>query len=155
VIGVILGAALSSSSSPGQARSSATTGSAGLPAGGPPAPPDTVCGSSGHGGGTGTPGLCMVGQSLGSARLAWVVQGRGLPPRTPVTVRLTWIPPPQDPPQTVVRTAKAKPVTGPDGTLRLNIGQLFPDALRLGLFEVRVTWPGGGPATTTFIVIPG
>jgi hypothetical protein len=149
VVGVILGAALSGSSAPSQTRSS-PTGSA-LPAGGPPAPPDTVCGSSGQG----TQGLCMVGQSLGSARLAWVVRGHGLPPRTPVTVQLTWIPPPQDPPQTVVRTAKARPVTGADGTVRLNIGQLFPGALKLGLFGVKVTWSGGGPASTTFIVIPG
>jgi serine/threonine protein kinase len=151
VVGVILGAALSSSSSPNQ---SATFTPTALPPGGPPSPPDTVCGSSGRGG-TGAPGLCMVGQSLGSARLAWVVQGHGLPPRTPVTVRLTWAAPPQDPPQTVTRTARAKPVTGPDGTLRLNIGQLFPGALRLGMFDVRVSWPGGGPATTSFIVIPG
>jgi hypothetical protein len=39
--------------------------------------------------------------------------------------------------------------------VRLNIGHLFPEALRLGLFSVKVTWPGGGPATTTFIVVPG
>jgi len=97
----------------------------------------------------------MVGQSLGSARLAWVVQGRGLPSRTPVTVRLTWIAPPQEPQQTVERSARAKPVTGPDGTLRLDIGRLFPGALRLGLFQVKVTWPGGSPVTTNFIVIPG
>jgi serine/threonine protein kinase len=154
VVGVILGAALNSSSSQNQPRSSATTGSAGLPPGGPPPAPDTVCGSSGRGG-QGTPGLCMMSQSLGSARLAWVAQGHGLPPRTPVTVQLTWTPPPQDPPQTVVRTAKAKPVTGPDGAVRLDIGQLFPGALRLGLFGVKVTWSGGSPATTSFIVIPG
>ena len=97
----------------------------------------------------------MVGQSLGSARQAWIVQGHGLPPRTPVTVQLTWTPPPQDPPQTVVRTARVKPVTGPDGIVRLNIGRLFPDALRLGLFGVKVTWAGGHQASTTFIVIPG
>jgi hypothetical protein len=54
-----------------------------------------------------------------------------------------------------VRTAKAKPVTGPDGAVRLDIGQLFPGALRLGLFGVKVTWSGGSPATTSFIVIPG
>jgi serine/threonine protein kinase len=151
VVGVILGTALSSSSSPNQLRSPGTTATVTLPPGGPPQAPDTVCGSSGHG----TPGLCMVGQSLGSARLAWVVQGHGLPPRTPVTVQLTWVPPPQDPPQTVVRTAKARPVTGSDGSVRLSIGQLFPGALKLGLFGVKVTWPGGGPATTTFIVVPG
>ncbi len=154
VVGVVLGAALSSSSSP-EPRSSGTTSPTVIPPGGPPAAPGTVCGSSGHGGGNGAPGLCMVGQSLGSARQAWVVQGRAFPPRTPVTVRLTWTSPPQGAPQTVTRTARATPVTGPDGTLRLDIGHLFPGALKLGAFDVKVTWSGDSSASTSFIVIPG
>jgi hypothetical protein len=58
------------------------------------------------------------------------------------------------PAQTFERTARLKPVTGPDGTLRLNIGQLFPAALQLGVFQVQVTGSGGREATTSFIVVP-
>jgi serine/threonine protein kinase len=150
VVGVILGAALSSSSAPNQPRSS---GSGGLPPGGPPPAPPTVCGSSGHAGGG--PDLCMVSQSLGTVGTAWVVQGSGFAPRTPVTVTLSWTSPPQVVPvQTAVRTARVKPVTGQDGSFRLNVSQLFPAALRLGVFGVQVTGSGGRKATTSFIVIP-
>ncbi len=84
-----------------------------------------------------------------------MVRGSGFAPRTPVTVTLSWNSPPQIvPAQTFVRTARVKPVTGPDGTLRLNIGQLFPGALQLGQFDVQVNGSGGSQATTTFIVIP-
>jgi serine/threonine protein kinase len=150
VVGVILGAALSSSSTPNPQQSS---GSVGLPLGGPPAAPKTVCGSSGQAGGG--PALCMVSQSRGTVDTAWVVKVSGFAPRTPVTVTLSWNSPPQVvPPQTFVRTARVKPVTGQDGALRLNINRLFPAALRLGLFYVQVTGSGGSQATTTFIVIP-
>ncbi len=150
VVGVILGAALSSSSSPNPARSSGSAG--GLPPG-PPLPPKTVCGSSGHAGGG--PNVCMVGQSLGTTSTAWLVDATGFAPRTPVTVTLRFSSPPTTVPvQTFTRTARVKPVTGPDGTVRLDINQLFPGALQLGMFDVQVNGPGGREATTTFIVLP-
>jgi hypothetical protein len=147
VVGVILGSALSSSSTPG-------TGSAsqpGLPV--PPQAPDTVCGAPGQA--AGGPAACMVKQSLGTAETAWVVRASGFAPRTPVTVTVTFNSPPQiRPAQRFTRMATVKPVTGQDGTVSLHISQLFPGALPLGLFDVRVTGPGGHGATTRFIVIP-
>ena len=137
VIGVILGSALSSSSSP-------TTPLV------PPSAPHTVCGSPGVA--TGPSGACMVRQSLGPADAAWVVRANGFEPGQPVTVTLTFAPPPQaGPPQQVTRTVRVTPSAG---TFQLNINQLFPDAVQLGKFDVRVTGPGGREATTEFIVIP-
>jgi Protein kinase domain len=151
VVGVVLGAALSSSSSP-NSGSSRTSTSAGLPPI-PPVPPNTVCGTpASH---TRPPALCMQNQSIGSVGAPWIVQGRGFAPGTSVTVSLTWNSPPQDAPnKTFDRVATVKPVVAPDGTLRLNISQLFPDSLQLGRFMVEVTGSGGSRALTNFIVIP-
>ena len=153
VVGVILGAALSSSSSPGSgSNQKQATGAVPVPPA-PPVAPDTVCGVSAAK--TRGPALCMLNMSMGTADAAWIVQGRGFAPRTPVTVSLTYISPPQVVPnQTVHRTARVHPVVAADGTLRVNIGQLFPGSLRLGQFNVHVTEPGGSSAVTTFIVIP-
>jgi len=145
VVGVILGSALSSSSSP-----SPLSGQGGPPAGPPPAP-KTVCGSSGHAGGG--PDACMVKQSQGTTGTAWLVQASGFEAGQPVTVSLGFNSPPQIvPAQTFTRTVR---VTPSNGTFPLNINQLFPGALRLGLFNVQITGPGGRKATTTFMVIPG
>ena len=66
---------------------------------------------------------------------------------------LTWNSPPQlAPNQTVHHTAKVKPVVAADGTLRLNINQLFPGSLRLGQFIVEVSGPDGRGASTVFLV---
>jgi serine/threonine protein kinase len=147
VVGVILGSALSSSSTPNPASNSGPPG--GLP-GGPP-PPKTVCGSSGHVGGG--PDACMVKQSQGTTGTAWVVQASGFESGQPVTVSLGFNSPPQIvPAQTFTRTVRITPSAG---TFRLNINQLFPRTLRLGLFSVQVTAPGGREARTTFMVIPG
>jgi serine/threonine protein kinase len=152
VVGVILGAALSSSSSPGPTSPKQTSGSLPLPPA-PPVAPDTVCGTSAAN--TRPPALCMLNQSKGTANAAWVVQGRGFAPGTSVTVSLTWNSPPQLVPNaTFHRTAPVKPAVAPDGTLRLNINKLFPGALRLGQFIVEVFGSGGSNATTVFIVIP-
>jgi len=152
VVGVILGAALSSSSTPNPVRGSGLP-AGGVPPGGPPAPPKTVCGQSGHAGSG--PYLCMTTQSLGTVDTTWLVQASGFAPGTPVTVMLSFNSPPQVvPAQTFDRTARLRPVTGPDGTLRLNVGQLFPAALQLGVFQVQVTGSGGREATTSFIVVP-
>ena len=140
VIGVILGSALSSSSSPNTVQ---------VPPG-PPRPPKTVCGSSGHVGGG--PDACMVQQSLGPASAAWIVRASGFEPGKPVTVTLTFTSPPQvGPSQRFTRTARVTPSAG---TFRLDINQLFPGVLQLGLFDVQVTGSGGREATTEFVVIP-
>jgi serine/threonine protein kinase len=146
VIGVILGSALSSSSSPGTAQ---------VPPA-PPSAPDTVCGAPGQAAGasgaSGASGACMVRQSLGPADAAWVVRARGFEPGKPVTVTLTFAPPPlATSAQKFTRTVHVTPSAG---TFELNINQLFPSALQLGMFDVQVTGPGGREATTQFIVIP-
>ena len=97
----------------------------------------------------------MLNQSEGSAGAAWVVQGRGFAPGTLVAVSLTWDSPPQQGPlATFHRTATLKPVVAANGTLRLNISQVFPGSLKLGRFMVEVTGPDGSGAHTIFIVIP-
>ena len=152
VVGVILGAALSSSSSPNPSASN----SAQLPppVGGLPPAPATVCGRSGQVGGALT--VCMVDTSQGPGDAAWVVQGSGFAPRTPVKVRLLWNSPPQVvPAQTSDQTAHLKLVTAPDGSVRLIIHQLFPGTLQLGLYQVYVTGSNGRMTSTTFMVTPG
>ena len=152
VVGVILGAALSSSSFPNSTPRQ-TSSSGPLPVGGPPQAPDTVCGTSATN--TRGPALCILNQSEGSADAAWIVQARGFAPRTSVKVSLTWnAPPQQDPNATFHHTARVEPVVTPGGTLRLDIGQLFPDSLQLGRFAVEVTGSDGSKAVTTFIVVP-
>jgi serine/threonine protein kinase len=144
VVGVILGSALSSSSSPN------TVSGQGEPPGPPPAP-KTVCGSSGHAGGG--PDACMVKQSQGTTGTAWAVQASGFESGQPVAVSLSFNSPPQIvPAQTFTRTVRITPSAG---TFQLNINKLFPSALRLGLFNVQVTGSGGREASTTFMVIPG
>jgi len=149
VVGVILGSALSGSSTTG--TPSGQSGQAGPPPAVPPPAPKTVCGSSGHAGGG--PDACMVMRSQGTTGTAWVVQASGFESGQPVTVSLGFNSPPQIvPAQTFTRTVRITPSAG---TFRLNINQLFPGALRLGLFNVQVTAPGGREATTTFMVLPG
>jgi hypothetical protein len=141
VVGVILGSALSSSSTPSNS---------GLPPGGPPPAPKTVCGSSGQA--AGGPGTCMVRQSRGTRADAWIVQASGFEPGQPVTVALSFNSPPQVvPAQRFTRTIRVTPSAG---TFRLDIKRLFPGAVQLGLFDVRVTGSGSREATTSFIVIP-
>jgi hypothetical protein len=95
----------------------------------------------------------MVKQSQGTTGTAWLVQASGLESGQPVTVALSFNSPPQIvPAQTFTRTVRVTPSAG---TFRLNINQLFPGALRLGLFSVQVTGAGGREAITTFMVIPG
>jgi len=147
VVGVIIGASLSSSSSPSPGRTAPSQPLA------PPVAPQTVCGASG--GSASRPALCMVGQSLGTAGMPWVVRGRGFAPGTPVTVSLTWESPPQiEANGTWRHTAPGKLAVASDGTLRLDIGRLFPGQLRLGRFTVNVTGADGAKASTQFIVIP-
>ncbi len=150
VVGVFLGAALSSSSVPNGAGPKQPSGA--LPP--PPVAPDTVCGTSaGHASG---PFLCMLHQSIGTAGAAWLVRGSGFAPGTSVTVSLTWNSPPDlTPNQTFHRTAQVKPVVAPDGTVRLDINNLFPGSLRLGQFLVKATGPGGSGGTEFIVIPPG
>ncbi len=146
VIGVILGSALSSSSTPAP-----VTSTSGLPPPPPPpAAPLTVCTSSDQA--ASGPDACMVGRSRDIADAAWAVRVSGFPPGEPVTVALTFNSPPQVvPARTFTRTVRVTPSAG---TFQLDISKLFPNALQLGAFEVRVTGPGGRQAHTTFIVVP-
>jgi hypothetical protein len=138
VVGVILGSELSNTPSTVQ------------PPLVPPQAPKTVCGSSGQPGGG--PGACMVRQSRGPADAAWVVRASGFEPGKPVTVTLRFNPPPQAP--SAQKFTKTVHVTPSAGTFQLNINQLFPGALDLGLFDVQLNGPGGREAATSFIVIP-
>jgi serine/threonine protein kinase len=141
VVGVILGAALSSSSSPSPVP---PLGS------GPPPPPKTVCGASGHVGSG--PYLCMMNQSQGTADTAWVVQGSGFTPRTALTVTVSELDPRNN---TIFDVTSAdKPVTGPDGTFTVPVRQLYSGSLPLGVVTVSVAVTGGHPASTQFMVIP-
>ena len=73
-------------------------------------------------------------------------------PVKPVTVALRFDSPPQvAPARTFTRSVRLTPSAG---TFQLDINKLFPGALQLGAFGVRVTGPGGRVATTTFIVVP-
>jgi hypothetical protein len=144
VVGVILGAALSSSSTPTPKQAS---GPGQLPP--IPPPPKTVCGSSGRA--AGGPGVCMVGHSQGYASTAFVVQGSGFAPRTSLKVHVSEIDPNDK--QIFSVTSPDMPVTGPDGTFRVPVRQLYSGSLELGLVTVDVTGPDG-TATTQFMILP-
>ena len=76
-----------------------------------------------------------------------MVRASGFEPGKPVTVALSFTSPPQvTPAQNFTHTVHVTPSAG---TFQLNINQLFPGALQLGLFGVEVTGPGGREATTS------
>ena len=134
--GVILGASLSSSGSP--------------PVGGPgqpPPPPQTVCGSQD----VASHMLCM-NQSQGDPNTTFVVEGQDFPPGQPVTVSLSELDPQNQP--LIDVTSTFKPVTAANGTFKVRVSQLYSGSLKLGLFTVRVTAPGGIQAQTEFMVLP-
>ena len=136
--GVILGASLSSSGSP--------PGSALPPI--PPAP-HTVCGTFQAGPG---PGLCMVKQSRGVADTAFAVQGNQFTPGSSVTFTVSEAGPDET---TLFTTTSPLHMTArPDGTFQVAFSQLYPHPLALGLVTVTASEPGGGHASTEFMVIP-
>jgi hypothetical protein len=94
----------------------------------------------------------MVQRSQGTVGDAWVVRASGFEPGQPVTVALSFNPPP--PVVSAQKFTRTIHVTPSAGTFQLNIKQLFPGAVQLGLFDVKVTGPGDREATTTFMVIP-
>jgi hypothetical protein len=136
VTGVILGASLSSSGSPPVSGP-----------GQPPPPPQTVCGSQD----VASHMLCM-NQSQGDPNATFVVEGQNFPPGQPVTVSLSEIDPQN---QTLIDvTSTFKPVTAANGTFKVRVSQLYSGSLKLGLFTVRATAPGGIQAQTQFMVLP-
>jgi len=141
--GVILGASLSSSGSPG-------TGVA--PPGPLPPPPATVCGPPGqvsHG-----PALCMMNRSQGDASTAFTVRGSGFAPGEPVTFMLTEIGPPPAQKKLLSITSPFHLRADPNGTFKATVSQLYSGALQLGLFTVNAAGSGGYQAQTEFMVIP-
>jgi serine/threonine protein kinase len=149
VVGVILGAALSSSSTPTPVASKGSQVNPAPPPT-PPPPPDTECAEVTASKG---PALCME-RSYGDPNYTFSVQGSGFTPQASVAVALIWFSPPQEGTQTFRRVSAIKPVVASDGAFRFTVSRLFPDALRLGQFEVVVTAPGGKKVSTDFIVLP-
>jgi serine/threonine protein kinase len=133
VAGVILGASLTSSSSQNN---------------GPPAPPRTACDSVAKGGVT---FVCMD-KNRGYAGTAFVVEGGGFAPRTPLTVKVSEVDPQNT--QLFTETSPDRPVTGSDGTFKVAFARLYQGTLQLGLVTVTVTGPGGEGFDTQFMVIP-
>jgi serine/threonine protein kinase len=133
--GVILGAALSSSGSPGPP--------------GVPAAPQTVCGTFQAAPG---PGLCMVKQSQGTPGTAFTVQGNDFTPGSSVRFTVSEVDPGG---KNLFSTASPQTVTvGRDGTFRVAVSQLYSKPLSGGLVTVTAAGPGGVPASTQFMVIP-
>jgi serine/threonine protein kinase len=133
VAGVILGASLTSSSSQ-------VTG--------PPPPPKTACESVAR---TGVTYVCMD-RNRGYPDTAFVVEGGGFAPRTPLTVHVSEIDPANN--RLFDETSADRPVTGSDGTFKVSFAQLYQGTLQLGLVTVTVTEPGGEAFDTQFMVIP-
>jgi len=134
--GVILGASLTSSGSPGGA----------LP---PPMAPATVCGTRD----VASHMLCM-NQSQGDPSATFIVEGQGFPPGQQVTVGLSEIgPPPENKPLFSV-TSAVKPVTAANGTFKVPVSELYSGSLEPGLVTVQVTAPGGSQTETQFMVLP-
>jgi serine/threonine protein kinase len=136
--GVILGASLTSSGS--------TTP-------GPPPAPLTGCGTGQGGAAAPGPALCMV-QVSGDSGTAFVVHGSGFAPQAPVTVTVTGLSPPPDSTKIMDRTSPVRPVAAKNGTISVDVSQLFPASFPLGLFTVEVTGADGAKASTQFRVIP-
>jgi serine/threonine protein kinase len=132
--GVILGASLSSSGSPG-----------------PPIPPapQTVCGTSQTASG---PALCMVKQSRGTAATTFTVQGNDFTPGSSVAFTVSEV----DPGGTNLfsATSPLSATVGPDGTFRVVVSRLYSRPLSLGLVTVDASGPGGAHASTEFMIIP-
>jgi serine/threonine protein kinase len=134
--GVFLGAALSSSGSPGP----------------PPLAPSTVCGSSSAA--PSHPALCMVNHSQGTASTPFAVRGSGFAPAAQVTFLASEVgPPPQNKPL-FSATSTYHAVAGQDGTFSVPVSQLYSGALQEGLVTISATESGGGTAQTQFMVLP-
>jgi hypothetical protein len=138
VAGVILGASLTSSAGPGPGS--------GLPV--PPAP-QTVCGAAD----VASHQLCM-NQSQGDPGTAFLVEGQGFPPGTPLVVTLSEEGPPPDNKPLLSVTSTVKPVAAANGKFKVLVSELYSGSLQLGLFTVQVTAPDGHQAQTQFMVLP-
>jgi Protein kinase domain len=128
--GVVLGATLTSSGSPGFI---------------PPAPPAAlgpICPASGQ------PALC-VSQSVGNPSTIFSFQASGFPLGTAGTLTVTFYPPPSSSsakpaPMTILRAALSSFRQGP---LRLG-------PYNLGFYKVAASWPGGHQVSAAFQVLP-
>jgi serine/threonine protein kinase len=135
VAGVVIGASLTSSSSTGPPP--------------PPAAPHTVCGPSLKV--AGGPIVCM-NRSQGNSSTAFVVEGGGFAPRTPVTVKVSELDPGNK--QIFSVTSPDKPVTGSDGTFKVPVSRLYSGPLPLGQVTVNVAGSDDRAISTQFIVLP-
>jgi hypothetical protein len=135
VAGVIIGASLTSSPGPDPSLV-------------PPAP-QTVCGAAD----VASHQLCM-NQSQGDPRAAFLVEGQGFPPGTPLVVTLSEEGPPPDNKPLLSITSTVKPVAAANGKFKVLVSELYSGALQMGLFTVQVTAPDGNQAQTQFMVLP-
>jgi len=133
VAGVILGASLTSSAGPSLV---------------PPAP-QTVCGAAD----VASHQLCM-NQSQGGPGTAFLLEGQGFPPGTPLVVTLSEVGPPPDNKPLLSVTSTVKPVAAANGKFKVLVSELYSGSLQLGLFTVQVTAPDGNQAQTQFMVLP-
>jgi serine/threonine protein kinase len=147
VVGVIIGASFSGSAVP---KTPPAAQNVGLPPPGPPPAPRTVCGEVKLRPG---PALCMVGFSQAAADTVFVVRGSGFDPRASLTVTLTGLDPQNNLILDVV--SDVKHVVGGSGTFSFPVGRIYKGGLKMGIFTVEVTEPGGHQASTQFMVIPG
>ena len=131
--GVILGASLTSSSTP-------------LPI---PLAPNTVCGAAN----VASHMLCM-NQSQGDPNAEFIVEGQGFPPGQHLVVMLSGVGPPPDNKPLLSVTSTFEPVTTAEGTFKVLVSDLYSRSLQLGLFTVRVTAADGSHASTQFMVLP-
>jgi len=127
--GVVLGATLTSSGSPGY-----------LAAPPPPFALGPVCPASGQ------PALC-VSESGGDPSTVFVIQASGIPLGTDGTLTVTFYPPPP-----AARTSSKTMLSTALSTLRQGNLKLGP--LNLGLYRAIASWPGGHEASTAFDVLP-
>jgi serine/threonine protein kinase len=158
-LGVVLGASLSSSSSPhgptaGSTQSTKSTGTAGSGVSGvagPPTAPRTACGAQVKIGDT--PALC-VNRNWGYPQSQYVVQGGGFRAGTPLRITMTEVGPPQDPSGGISPTPPVSLAAGPDGKFQIPVRRLYRADLELGMVTVTATESGGDMVNTRFIVIP-
>jgi serine/threonine protein kinase len=139
--GVILGASLTSSGSPGL-----VTGQGQQP---PPIAPQTVCGSEDV-----TSHMLCMNKSQGYPTTAFMVEGQHFPPGRHVTIMLSEVGPPPGQKLLLNITSAVKPVIAANGTFKVPVSQLYGRSLQPGLITVQVTAPGGSPIQTQFMVFP-
>jgi serine/threonine protein kinase len=133
--GVILGASLTSSGSPGLT---------------PPAP-QTVCGTFQLPTG---PSLCMLKQSQGLQNAGFAVQGDHFEPGSVVTFTVNEVSPPPTQKTVFSVTSSVHATVRADGSFSVPVGRLYASQLPPGLVTVTASEPDGRTASTQFAVVP-